>query len=139
MLYAKISPSAKFIQGVGPFTPPIEITADCVTAVARPYALGTSSVDFQVIFGNVLLNSEGVPVEFNPIESNVTITVNEINLSIWGVDDSVILETIINDLGAVEVIEFFTINPILITSPPVLEIPPVITPEPLPDTPLPSL
>jgi hypothetical protein len=137
MLYAKISPSANFVQAVGPFSSPIEIQANYVTAVARPYALGTSVVDFQVSFGNVRLSDVGTPLEFIPINFNdVTVTINESSLSLWGIDDSVILEQIISELGAVEAVEFITINPIAITPLPVLDIPTVTTSEPLPDAPI---
>jgi hypothetical protein len=98
MLYAKINPKASFVKQEGPFTAPVTVEADCLTALARPYAAGASKTNFEVQFGNVVLNEEGVVTSVNQV-SNTSVVLTAEELVNWGTDDSVLLETIATKLG----------------------------------------
>jgi hypothetical protein len=110
MLLAKISPAASFTSQSGPFTASETITADYLTALARPYIAGAAQTNFEVIFGTYTAAvagveaSEGVeaveaqPAKFNHIQSSsVTLTAEE--LAAWGTDDSVLLTAVASKLG----------------------------------------
>ena len=98
MLYAKINPKASFVKQEGPFTAPVTVEADYLTALARPYAAGASQTNFEVQFGTAVLNEEGVVVSINQVSnSSVVLTAEE--LVNWGVDDYALLEAIAAKLG----------------------------------------
>jgi hypothetical protein len=107
MLYAKISPVATITKQITPFE--VEtITADYMTAIARPYGAGATKVNFEVVFGTITLDEAGVPASFNRLSTSNT-TLLSTQLSGWGVDDSVLLTTIAVEMGTVAT-EFVTIN-----------------------------
>ena len=110
MLIAKTNPAATFTSQDGPFAQPTTITAEYLTAAARPYVAGAAQTNFEVIFGNytpaveAVVASEGVPAvpaqpaKFNRVQSsNVVLSAAE--LSAWGTDDSVLLDVIAAKLG----------------------------------------
>jgi hypothetical protein len=98
MLYAKINPKASFVKQEGPFIAPVTVEADYLTALARPYAAGASKTNFEVQFGNAVLNEEGVVTSVNQVSnSSVVLTAEE--LVNWGIDDSVLLQAIAAKLG----------------------------------------
>ena len=101
MLYAKINPTVKSSKRNSLFeTETIESLY--MTAYARPYGIGSSVVNFDVVFGNITNNK--FEKFFN---SNVKMTSEEIAL--WGTDDSVILSDLAKKLGT-SAIEFITIS-----------------------------
>ena len=98
MLYAKINPKASFVKQEGPFTAPITVEAEFLTALARPYVPGALQTNFEVQFGNAVLNEEGVVVGINTLSSsNLALTAEE--LANWGVDDSALFEAVAVKLG----------------------------------------
>jgi len=97
MIFGKIDPIASVIQQTSPFQT-TTITGSYMTAIARPYVLGTNEVNFQVIYGNVIFNESGSVTNFQQIFSdNVLLTGSAI--STWGEDDSVILNAIATQQG----------------------------------------
>jgi hypothetical protein len=98
MLYAKINPKASFVKQEGPFTAPVTIEAEFLTALARPYIPGATQTNFEVQFGNAVLNEEGVVVGINNV-SNSNVVLTAVELVNWGVDDSVLLEAVAAKLG----------------------------------------
>lgn len=100
MIYAKINPKASFVKQEGPFTAPVTVEAEYLTALARPYAAGAPKTNFEVQFGNAVLNEEGVIVSINQI-SNTSVQLTAEELANWGTDDSILLETIAVKIGTV--------------------------------------
>ena len=100
MLYAKINPKASFVQQEGPFTAPVTVEAEYLTALARPYAAGASQTNFEVQFGNPVLNEEGIVTSIQQV-SNSQLMLTAIELVNWGADDSVLLEAVATKLGTV--------------------------------------
>lgn len=98
MIYAKINPKASFVQQTGPFTPSVTVEAEYFTALARPYALGESQTNFQIQFGNAVLNEEGIITSINQVSSSSLVLTAE-ELVDWGTDDSILLEVIATKLG----------------------------------------
>jgi hypothetical protein len=97
MLYAKITPAAEKIEQVTPFSS-VTQTADYMSALARPYGLGSESVNFEILFGNITFDENNQPVRFqNVLSSNLRLT--EQQLQNWGTDDSVVLQQIASILG----------------------------------------
>ena len=101
MLLAKISPAAKQIVQTSPFESS-EISAEYMSALARPYALGSSKVNFEVVFGNLVESpkpgSEETSQQFVRVTSS-QLTLEGEELASWGTDDSVVLEVIAAKLG----------------------------------------
>lgn len=101
MLLAKISPAAKHVVQTNPFQS-TEVSAEYMSAIARPYALGASKVNFEVVFGNVeelvKPDSEEKINHFSPVTSTSVVLESE-ELASWGTDDSVILSAIASKLG----------------------------------------
>ena len=107
MLYAKVTPSAQFIKQVTPFSSVTE-TAEYFTAIARPYAAGTPTTNFEVIFGNVMTNDTENSQSFVRVfASSITLTAEE--LINWGTNDTVMLSAVANKLGATAS-DFITID-----------------------------
>jgi hypothetical protein len=110
MLLAKISPAASFTSQDGPFAQPTIITADHLTALARPYVAGALQTTFEIQFGTYTAAiagveaSEGVeavqakPAHFKHINSS-QLVLNALELTSWGTDDSVLLKAIASKLG----------------------------------------
>lgn len=110
MLLAKISPAATFTSQENPFAQPTTITAEYLTAAARPYVAGAAQTNFEVIFGSYVPAvagveaSEGVdavqakPAQFVRIQSSGVVLSAE-ELASWGTDDSVLLDAIASKLG----------------------------------------
>jgi hypothetical protein len=100
MLYAKINPKASFVQQSGPFSAPVTIEAEYLTALARPYAAGASQTNFEIQFGNAVLNEEGIVTSMQQV-SNSSLMLTAEELVNWEADDSVLLEVIAAKLGTV--------------------------------------
>jgi hypothetical protein len=110
MLLAKINPAATFTSQDGPFAQPTIVTADHLTALARPYVAGADKTNFEVIFGTYVPAvasveaSEGVEAvqakaaRFIGVESSQAVLTAE-ELVSWGLDDSVLLEVVASKLG----------------------------------------
>jgi hypothetical protein len=107
MLLAKISPAASFTSQDGPFAQPKIVTADYLTALARPYVAGAVQTNFEVIFGTYtpavagVEASEGVEAQrahFERVQSS-PLVLNAAELASWGTDDSALLEAIASKLG----------------------------------------
>ena len=96
MLYLQITPAAEKTTQVTPFSAITE-SADLMYAVARPYTLGASRVNFQVTFGIGTIADNQVSNFVELLNTNVVLTSEE--FSNWGTDDTVILETIASKLG----------------------------------------
>jgi hypothetical protein len=107
MLIAKINPPAIKIVESSPFTS-TTINLEYMTAVARPYIPGASSTNFQIQFGNVVLDGNNVPVKFNN-ESNTQLSMTSEELITWGVNDNVLLELIATKLG-VSILEIVDVS-----------------------------
>ena len=97
MIYAKINPVATKVERIAPFSS-TTITADTITAIARPYILGSDKTRFEVKYGNVTLDENNIVIKFNNILSSESILTSE-QLSTWGSDDSVVLNIIATSLG----------------------------------------
>jgi hypothetical protein len=101
MLLAKISPAAKQIVQTSPFESS-EVTAEYMSALARPYALGASKVNFEVVFGNLVESpkpgSEEVAQQLVRV-TNANVQLEGEELASWGTDDSVVLSAIAAKLG----------------------------------------
>lgn len=97
MLYAKITPSAEKIVQTTPFSA-TTITADYMSALARPYGLGANVVNFEVLFGNVSFDENQQPISFQNVVSS-QLVLQGTQLQNWGIDDSVILNEIATLMG----------------------------------------
>ena len=97
MIFATINPVASKIEQANPFSA-TTITADTITALARPYRLGADTVRFEVQFGTVTVENN-VVTSFNHVMSLESI-LTESQLSGWGTDDSIVLQAIATNLGA---------------------------------------
>lgn len=107
MLITKINPPAIKIVESSPFIS-TTVNLEYMTAVARPYVPGASSTNFQIQFGNVVLDENNVPVKFNN-ESNTQLSMTSEELITWGVNDNVLLELIATKLG-VSILEIVDIS-----------------------------
>ncbi len=94
MIFAKINPELKIVQQSGLFNPEVEyVTGSYMTALATPYALGASKVNFRVHFGEFELSGNNENKRFKTVHSeNVEFTSEE--LENWGTDDSFVLNLI---------------------------------------------
>ena len=107
MLYGKITPVAQIIKQVTPFSS-TTIEAHYMTALARPYGIGSTKVNFEVVFGNTKTNENDEVVGFERLNS-YQVTLEGSELSTWGTDDTIILQIIASKLN-VSVSDFITIN-----------------------------
>ena len=98
MLLAKINPAATFTSQDGPFAQPTIITADYLTALARPYAAGASQTNFEIQFGTYVPAVESQPAKFNRVQSSQLVLTSQ-ELASWGEDDSVLLDVVASKLG----------------------------------------
>ena len=108
MLFAKISPAAEVPQNTSPFAFEV-IMADYITASANPYTLGTTSVNFNVVYGTPTFDEQGNMLTFNPLTRG-SVTLSDGQISQWGIDDRVVLAEICTVLGTTAV-EFVEGNP----------------------------
>lgn len=108
MLLAKISPAATFTSQDGPFAQPTIVTAEYLTAVARPYVAGAAKTNFEVRFGTYTSATESAPSRFISISSS-QLTLSAEELASWGTDDSVLLGAIASKLGTT-VVETVTVE-----------------------------
>lgn len=107
MLVTKINPSANKVTEVSPFSSTTqELTY--MTAIARPYTPGAESTNFQIQFGTLVTNGEGVVERFNG-QLNTQLTLTKEELSTWGTNDEILLSIIAEKLG-VNVIEFIEVS-----------------------------
>jgi hypothetical protein len=97
MIFGKISPVATIVHQSDPFTP-TTVTGSYIAAVARPYVLGTDTVNFQVTYGNAVFDESGSVVNFNAVFNGSTI-ISGSDITDWGTDDSIILEQIAAQQG----------------------------------------
>lgn len=105
MLVSKIKPAAKKVIEVTPFSSTTQ-ELNYMTAIARPYTPGAEITNFQVQFGNLSTNSEGVVESFfNQMNTQISLTKEE--LVNWGTNDEVLLSIVATKLGvtATEFIE----------------------------------
>jgi len=92
MLFGKISPQAVIPKMITPFEQ-TEIVAEYVTAIATPYKLGANAVDFRVIYGNPIYDSENVVIHYDIVyETYVNLSGQQI--ADWGTDDTTVLNII---------------------------------------------
>jgi hypothetical protein len=101
MLLAKINPAATFTSQSGPFAEPTIITADYLTALARPYLAGASKTNFEIQFGTYVPAVEGEqpqPAKFNRVQSSQLVLTSQ-ELASWGEDDIALLDVVASKLG----------------------------------------
>lgn len=108
MLFAKINPVAEIPEMESPFQYDVK-HADYLTAVASPYCLGSTEVNFSLIYGTATFNAEGEMETFTRLLGG-NITLDSTDIQDWGLDDSVVLGTICTKLGT-EAVEFVEGNP----------------------------
>ena len=92
MLFGKINPVAQIVKQTTPFEQQT-IEADYITALARPYALGAESVNFQVTYGNFVKDDTGKITGFNNLFNDNVVLSGPI-ISNWGTNDAVILDAL---------------------------------------------
>jgi len=97
MLFAKISPAAQKVIQKTPFESTI-VTADYMSALARPYSLGSNKVNFEVIYCTVTFDENQNPIKFDTVTSN-NVTLQDSQLQGWGSDDSFILQQLASVLS----------------------------------------
>lgn len=102
MLFGKISPAAQIVKQVTPFEQQT-ITTDWITAIARPYVLGATQVNFQVSYGNFVKDETGKITGFTNLFNDNVVLSGEI-ITAWGNNDAIILDAIAEQQGT-EVIE----------------------------------
>ena len=111
MLIAKISPAAQIVTESDPFAP-VTTIAEYMAAIARPYALGATMVNFQVTYGILVPAPENSPVGTLPSfqgQLNTYVTLSGDQLTSWGIDDTVILNEIAGVVGTT-VVETLTVQ-----------------------------
>lgn len=97
MIYGQINPVASINVPSSPFTGSV-VTGSYMTALARPYALGANQVNFQVIYGNCVLDVGGSVISFQQIYSD-NIVLSGSAITTWGENDAIILDAIAAQQG----------------------------------------
>jgi N6-adenosine-specific RNA methylase IME4 len=97
MIFATINPAATQVQNKGPFGEPTVVSASAMTAMARPYKLGTDKTKFEILYGNVVMGATGVIAFERVTQQEVTLTSDQ--LSTWGSDDATVLHIIATQVG----------------------------------------
>lgn len=97
MLFGKIDPVAQIVKQTTPFEQQT-VDAEYITALARPYALGAESVNFQVSYGNFTKDDTGKITGFNNLFNDNVVLSGQIITS-WGNNDAVILNAISEQQG----------------------------------------
>lgn len=108
MLFAKIDPVAEIPEMQSPFEYTVK-QADYLTAVASPYRLGSTEVNFSLVYGSATFDTEGNMLTFDRLLGG-NVTVSSPDIEEWGIDDSVILGKICEMVGT-EAVEFVEGNP----------------------------
>jgi hypothetical protein len=111
MIFGKIDPVAVAVsQQADPFTPST-VTGSYMTGIARPYYLGTNTVNFQVAYGNCIFNESGSVIGFETI-FNGNAQLSGSVIADWGSDDSTILNALAAQQGTtvVEVVSGSNFN-----------------------------
>lgn len=108
MLFAKIDPVADIPQMQSPFQYDVK-HADYLTAVASPYKLGSTEVNFSIIYGTATFDADGNMETFNRLLGG-NITLSGPDIEDWGLDDSIVLATICQKVGT-EAVEFIEGDP----------------------------
>ena len=108
MLFAKIDPVAQIPEMETPFTYDVK-TANYLTAVASPYRLGAEEVNFSLMYGTATFDAEGNMETFTRLLGG-SLTLGAPYIQEWGIDDTVILATICEQVGT-EAIEFIEGDP----------------------------
>jgi len=99
LLFGKISPVLSVPQQTNQFSQNITfLTADYMAAIADPYPLGATQVNFSVLYGNCQFNESGEIIGFTTI-SRSGINLSGSVIQSWGVDDKVILNAIASSQG----------------------------------------
>lgn len=104
MIFGKIDPVATIYVQSDPFTT-TTVTGSYIAAVARPYVLGTNSVNFQVSYGEAVFQSGSI-VGFNTVFNSST-TLSGAPIESWGTDDKIVLQEIAEAQGT-EVVQFYS-------------------------------
>lgn len=97
MIFGKIDPVASSIIQQDPFNY-TTITGSYMYAVARPYVLGSNTVNFQVTYGDALLDESGSVIGFSTI-FNASTVVSGNDVLDWGTNDAYMLEIIAQQQG----------------------------------------
>jgi hypothetical protein len=108
MLFAKINPAAEIPEMKSPFQYDVK-TANYLTAVASPYRLGAEEVNFSLIYGSATFDAEGNMETFERLLGG-SITLGAPYIQEWGIDDSIILGIICEQVGT-EAVEFVEGDP----------------------------
>lgn len=103
MLFAKISPQAIIANLEGPFD--LQTTyAQYMTAIANPYKLGGYSVNFDIYYGEFILDENDTPIGFRTLLTNNCV-IEGATVESWGTDDTYMLNAIAVQQGTT-VVEF---------------------------------
>lgn len=97
MLFGKIDPVAQIVKQVTPFEQQT-ITANWMTAIARPYVLGATEVNFQVNYGNFIKDQTDKITGFNNLFNDNVVLSGQI-ITNWGNNDAIILDAISEQQG----------------------------------------
>lgn len=97
MLLGKISPVVTKTYQISAFETQT-ITGEYMTVRADSYVVGVPKVEFELRFGNLEYDENGVPNHFDIIlRDRIYLTSEE--LATWGTDDSVLMDIIAAKLG----------------------------------------
>jgi len=97
MIFGKIDPVAQVVIQTDPFTPTV-VTGSYMYAIARPYVLGTNTVNFQVTYGECIFDESGSVTSFNTVFNGST-TVSGSEVTDWGTNDAYMLEVVATQQG----------------------------------------
>lgn len=97
MIFGKINPVAQIVKQVTPFEQQT-ITANWITAIARPYVLGATEVNFQVDCGNFIKDETDKITGFNKLFS-YNVVLSGQSITNWGNNDAIILDAISEQQG----------------------------------------
>ena len=114
VLFALINPTLKVPVSINEFSESVEyIQANYMYVKSQSFPLGSTSVQFQVVFGNVT-EKEGAIVNFRA-EKSQNVILSGAPIEDWGTDDSEILYAIASTLGTniVQITEVVIEEPIL--------------------------
>jgi hypothetical protein len=108
MLIAKINPGSDITKQITPFSS-ITTHADYITAFARPYMPGASQTNFEVIFGEAILDDAGTIIGVQRAYSS-SITLSAEELAGWGTSDETMLAAVATKIGTTAT-NFYQIDP----------------------------
>jgi hypothetical protein len=103
MLFAKIFPEAMIASLNGPFSLETS-TAQYMTAIANPYKLGDYTVNFNIYYGDFVLDELDNPISFQVKLTNNAV-IDGATVQSWGTDDTYMLNAIAIQQGTT-VVEF---------------------------------